>query len=135
MEPVLGFEEIGHTADLSIRAWGSTLDELFVAAARGMFSLIGEAGPPISARTLELDAPDSEALLVDWLNELLYLSDRHEESYSGYDLRIDGGRCLSAEVRGGPLKRREARIKAATYHGLAIERENDSYTASVIFDT
>ena len=36
------YEEIEHTADVGIRAYGRDLDELFVNAAEGMFSLIAD---------------------------------------------------------------------------------------------
>src|SRR2546427_11618411 len=38
------YEEIEHTADVGIRAYGSTLDELFANAAEGMFSLVADLG-------------------------------------------------------------------------------------------
>jgi len=132
---VTGYEEIRHTADVSLRAWGKSLEELFALAAEGMFSLIGEPDLVEVTRQVELSADDVEALLVDWLNELLYLSESMGELYAQFSVAIQPGWHLEATARGGPGSASGIVIKAATYHGLSVERKDDSYTATIVFDT
>src|SRR5256885_13017328 len=69
------YEEIEHTADVGIRAYGSTLNELFANAAEGMFSLIADLDSvkPVGAVEVLLAAEDVETLLLRWLSELLYI--------------------------------------------------------------
>jgi SHS2 domain-containing protein len=82
------WEQVQHTADLALRIHGRRLGELFVNAARAMFFQIDPGGAQKSTATVEhqvrLQGMDRESLLVNWLNELLYLHETHREVYSGF---------------------------------------------------
>jgi len=71
------FEIIDHTADMGIVAYGTDVEELFSNAALALFSLITE--PERIEEKLHLDLEISsegrDSLLVEWLNELIYLFD------------------------------------------------------------
>ena len=85
------FEIIDHTADVGIVACGSDLKEAFANIAYGMFSLIAElegAGEGF-CREIDLQAPDQETLLVDWLNELLYIFDVDHVIFSKFEIRVE----------------------------------------------
>lgn len=134
------YEVFNHTADIGLRARGKTLKEAFENAARGMFSLIvsPEEVKRAKKRIVEIKAKDRESLLVEWLNELLYLFEAEELVFA--DFKIDGWdskRWLKANVYGEriDLKRHqiEAQIKACTYHMLKIER-NKLWEIQIIFD-
>ena len=60
------FEELDHTADVGIRAYGRTLDELFENAAAGMFSLITDldAVKPVGEYEVKLAAKDCSASMA-----------------------------------------------------------------------
>ena len=135
MEP--GYRELPHTADLALEAWGPSLGELFVQAARGMFSLAValEAQPAVTAeRTISLSAPDAEALLVDWLNELLSLADEQGEAYLGFDVEIPAPGELRARARATADYAPRIAVKAATFHNLAIAHDERGYRTVVVFD-
>jgi len=131
------YEEIEHTADLAIRAYGRDMKELFANAAYGMFSAMGidlEAVRPTLRREMCLEAPDREALLVDWLNELLYLHETEGEIYADFDIRALSAIELRANVMGTKGDDAEIVIKAATFHDLKIERIDKGYVATIVFD-
>ncbi|MFN3929620.1 MAG: archease, partial [Thermoflexus sp.] len=69
--PTVPFEEIPHTADWAIRAYGRSLPELFAHAAIGMYSLLTdlEALGESERREVQVEAASPEGLLVAWLNE------------------------------------------------------------------
>ncbi|GFP19992.1 hypothetical protein HKBW3S03_01496, partial [Candidatus Hakubella thermalkaliphila] len=71
------FEVIDHTADIGLKAYGDSLGELFENFAYGIFSQIADLDNVEERDSFEiiLEAEDQEELLVDWLNELLYISD------------------------------------------------------------
>jgi SHS2 domain-containing protein len=71
----MSFEEIEHTADRAFRVQGRNFAELLENAARAMSSLdrLGPSGTPSVVRTIEAEGIDRETLLVNWLNEILYL--------------------------------------------------------------
>ncbi|MBC8262602.1 MAG: archease [Anaerolineales bacterium] len=130
------FEEIEHTADLAIRAYGRDMSELFANAAHGMFALMVEHSveEPICEREVSLEGMDQESLLVDWLNELIYLHEVEGETYSQFDIETLSPTQLKAHVTGGPTKSKTKAIKAATFHELAIEEMADGLVATIVFD-
>ena len=71
------FRLIEHTADTGLIAYGKTLPEAFANVAYGMFSIIVElkAVREVEARTVEVNEEDSESMLFEWLNGLLYFFD------------------------------------------------------------
>ncbi|HIG99105.1 MAG TPA: archease, partial [Thermoplasmata archaeon] len=74
------YELVEHTADVGIKAFGKTVAEAFEHAARGMFDIITDESPidPVGQYDIELEAPDREQLLVDWLSKLLFLNDAQD---------------------------------------------------------
>src|SRR5262245_58953864 len=69
------YEIFEHTADLGLRIRAATREELFVDAARGLFSMIVENlddVQPRENRRYNIVGQDHVYLLFDWLNELLY---------------------------------------------------------------
>ncbi|MBI4288349.1 MAG: archease [Chloroflexi bacterium] len=133
------FEVLEHTADIGIIAHGSDLKEAFANAGAGLFSLMVDLGSVMETveREIKVEAPELESLLVDWLNELIYLFDAEHLLFSRFEImELDGGR-LRARAFGEPVdpKRHEIRmgVKATTYHQLRIEKDH-GYKFQVIFD-
>jgi SHS2 domain-containing protein len=135
----LPFEVIDHTADIGIVARGSDLSALFSNAAAGMLSLLIEADTLRRdiTREISLEAGDTESLLVEWLNELLYIIDTEKLVLCKFDILIEGNR-LTARCAGQELDRKSHRlrreIKAATYHDLEVYERDGEYSARIIFD-
>lgn len=133
------FQVIEHTADVGIVAYGKDLKQTFANAARGMFSLIVDIDSIEEEvnRRVEVSAMDREALLVEWLNELIFLFDVENLLFSRFDVSELTDTSLVAECYGQKVipGRHEIKmgIKATTYHMLEI-RESDGYQAQVIFD-
>ena len=69
------YELIDHTADIAIKAYGKSLSEAFENAAKAMFDIITDSSEieSVGQYDVELEAPDLEQLLVDWLSELLFI--------------------------------------------------------------
>jgi SHS2 domain-containing protein len=135
-----GFEIIDHTADVGIIAYGADVKELFSNAALALFSLITE---PESIeeklqRGLEISSEDRDSLLVEWLNELIYLFDAEHILFSKFEIEELSRNQLKATCYGekiDPSKHRiRTGIKAATYHMLEVDRDNNGYKAQIIFD-
>ena len=128
--------EIEHTADLSLHVWGTDLVDLFTTAARGMFALVALSadGAVRDVRRLELAAPDVETLLVDWLNELLYLHEVEDVVIVESEFERLTSSQLRVEVRGAPVGERRAHIKAVTFHNLAVTSGPGGYETELVFD-
>lgn len=130
------FEEIEHTADLAIKAYGRDIRELFANAAHAMFALMAEPSleEPAREREVSLEATDYEGLLVDWLNELIYLHEVEGETYYQFSIKTLSPTELKAHVTGGPTKSKTKAIKAATFHDLKINEIANGFMATIVFD-
>ncbi|MBF8264512.1 MAG: hypothetical protein HW384_376 [Dehalococcoidia bacterium] len=133
------FEILEHTADAGIIAYGSDLKQAFSNAASGLFSLIvdQDSVQDTTERQIEVRANDLESLLVEWLNELIYIFDVENILFKRFEVvEIESGR-LTARAYGEKVDptRHEVKlgVKAATYHMLRIEK-NNGYKLQVIFD-
>ena len=137
------FEEIEHTADLRLRAYGRDLPEFFANAALGMFHLMQchptARSSPISHHIL-IESGDAATLLVDWLNEVLYLSERDQACFTTFEINhLEVGdekpSRLEATVRGKSHCPPSKGIKAVTFYALEITRhESGAYQVTVTFD-
>jgi SHS2 domain-containing protein len=130
-----GFQEQPHTADWALAVWAPTMVDLLQQAAHGMYALMHarlQAGPRETYR-FEIAAPDRETLLVMFLSELLYFTQRDNVGFEQFDLGYDGGR-LRAEVEGAPIESVAKEIKAVTYHSLAVRETERGLEATIVFD-
>ena len=131
----MGFEEISHTADWSAHIWAEDLPSLFKEAARAMNSLSGTMvgnGPRLK-RIFEVKGPDAESVLVAFLSELLYYQEQENLAFDVFDLRV-AGEWLKVEMEGAQLAKSEKAIKAVTYHNLKIEKTNQGFETTIVFD-
>jgi SHS2 domain-containing protein len=133
------FEIINHTADVGIIAYGADMKQAFANAGRALFSLITELDDveEVIHRDAELTASDEESLLVEWLNELIYLFDTEGIIFKRFDIiQLDSTR-LKARGYGEKINKSRHKIKmgvkAATYHMLKVER-GDGGRVQVLFD-
>ena len=122
------FEFFEHTADVGIRAEGATLAEAFEAAAFGLFTHIADPARVVAreARTVHLEADAPETLLVDWLEEVRYLSEVEQLVFARFEVqlheapwRLEGrawGERYDAAKHGHMHE-----VKAITRHGLKVE--------------
>lgn len=129
-----GFEE--HTGEVRIWVEAPDLAGLFREAGLALAELMAPDAqrPDGAAETIELSARDAEALLVDFLDELIYRTDTTGRVYNEIEVeRADSG-GLSARVRGVVPAEMKTAVKAATFHGLRIEESDGLWRARVVLD-
>jgi len=133
------FDIVNHTADVSIIAYGADISQVFANAAKALSSLITELDDveEILYRDIKLTAPDQESLLVEWLNELIYLFDAECIIFKRFDITELNNTRLKARSYGEKVDSSKHRlkigVKAATYHMLKIDKDNGC-KAQVLFD-
>lgn len=134
------FEIIDHTADIGIIAYGTDMKQVFANAALGLFSLMADLDDLKETvhREVHLSAEDMEILLVEWLNELIYICDVEHTIFKRFEIdKLSNteikATCFGEKIRPGH-HRLKREIKAATYHMLRINKEDSSYKVQVIFD-
>jgi SHS2 domain-containing protein len=128
-----------HTSEVQIRIEGTSLAELFEEAGYALAELmlgdpLPDTPPEAELEFVLLEAADTEALLVDWLNELISRADVRKRVYT--HLMVDDltDRTLRARIRGQEPTVLKTAVKAATFHGLEIREHEDRFTATVVLD-
>jgi SHS2 domain-containing protein len=133
------FEILDHTAELRLRGYGKTKEELFSTMLLGMSSILkplpqkGET--PRQKDEISIQSSDLAALLVDFLNEILYLSSVNKAVYRDLLISELSREKLKAETRGVVVSGFEKDIKAATHHQASVRKRPDgTWEGEVIFD-
>ncbi|ODA43728.1 Archease [Thermodesulfovibrio sp. N1] len=135
----MSYRVIDVAGDIGLRAEGRTLQECFVNAGLGLYSLITDLNQIKQKQQIEIEIAEEsiEILLVSYLNELIFKFDAYGFIGNAIDLTIERN-TLKALVYGETFdpKKHERRllIKAATYHNLIIKQENTHWIAEIIFD-
>ncbi|SFS07737.1 SHS2 domain-containing protein [Halomicrobium zhouii] len=135
----MGFELRDHTADVAVAATGETLGDVFAAVADGLTAAMCEDVPDGGERfDVSVDAESREALLFDFLDELIYVRDVESVLPTDHDATVEreGDRWrVDASARGVPLSAVTAReVKAVTYSEMDLSETADGWEAYVVFD-
>ena len=130
-----GFREQPHTADWALDVWAPDLIGLLRQAAHGMYALMHTRlqAEPRETYRFEIVATDRETLLVTFLAELLYFTQRDAVGFDHLDLTYDGKR-LTTEAEGAPIESIAKEIKAVTYHNLVVHETERGLEATIVFD-
>lgn len=142
------FEVLEHTADIKIRVFGATFEDLFCNALCGMFQA---AKPKTSLcklindrlvcsslpckRELKAEAPTLDILLVDFLSQALCLSDIYDEAYFDAQIHEFEQTRVKVTLLGVAIKGFEVvEIKAVTFHELDIKKIDGLWQTIIVFD-
>jgi len=131
------YEILPHTADLKIRAFGRAKEELFSNALLGMTEALQAEikEQKIKSKDIKIKSLDLGALLVDFLSEVLYLTQVNKEIYIKVKFKEFSDTELKAELFGQKVERFGEDIKAVTYHNLDVHQGKDGiWEATVLFD-
>ena len=143
-----GYTLLDHTADMGIAATGDDMPAAFANAALGMFAWMVDLDSVEEREegTIEATGRDVGALLVDFLNELLFLFETRGLLFKRVQVREVispkegvGPHRLTAVGFGERLdpQRHQLRgsIKSATYHMLQVQEGPAECRVQVILDT
>lgn len=130
-----GYEEIEHTADLAIKVWGEDFFSLLRQAAIGLYDLMDcEINPDTQVKgQFHVAAGESETILVDFLGELLYLSENQGRAFKAFEFN-ENEHGLWIQVSGYEISSIGRQIKAVTFHDLDIHTTESGLEATITFD-
>ena len=114
-----------HIADIRIAVRGKNLEQLFTDAFLGMMYVlkpVQKFSPEKAEREISLEAIDTTALLVDFLNEILSLANANKESYTHIIFYKIQPTSLRAKLFGISAESFHRDIKAATYHEAEVRQ-------------
>ena len=132
------FEIIEHTADVGIRARGATAQEVFEQSTRGLADIMDAWRPgPGDEERIEVEARDIGGLLVDWLEEVLFLQDARDAVLRSISIeRVEETSAVGTVTLGprGEEVLAGTAVKAITFHRLRVEPDGDGWIAEVYVD-
>jgi SHS2 domain-containing protein len=135
------FEIIEHTADVGIRALGGTLEEVFEQTTLGLADIIGAWRPSATDNDeplrIQVEARDLGGLLVDWLEEVLFLQDSRDAVLRAVAIESVAETVAVGTVRLGPRGDEVlagTAVKAITFHRLRVEPRDDGWITEVYVD-
>lgn len=135
------YEPLEHTSEAGVIARGATLAEAFANVAEGMYALVLDLGTveERQVREVALEGEGHEQLLIDWLLELIFLTETEDLVFRRFEVEELSERGLRARARGerfDPERHRSynVMVKAVTQHLLEIGREDGGYRVQVLFD-
>ena len=132
------YKILEHKADLKIRAFGKTKEDLFRHCLEAMAeSMKPETQKPgeKTKREIKIKSLDLFALLVDFLSEVLYQTQVNKELYNNIKFSKFTDMEIKGELIGQKVERFSEDIKAVTYHDLNIQQNPEGiWEATVIFD-
>lgn len=130
------YKILEHKADIRLKITASTIKELFQGALEGMTSIIKSEETkrePIEEK-IEVSSLDINALLVDFLNQVLTLSDVYNAVFDKVEIEKLTKQEIQGKIKGQKVDKFKEEIKAVTYHNLVVEKKDDIWQATVLFD-
>jgi tRNA nucleotidyltransferase (CCA-adding enzyme) len=134
------WEHFPHEADVGVRGVGMDVAAAFEQAALAMTAVITEPQHVVPETLVELacQAPDTELLLYDWLNALVYEMATRHMLFSKFSVDIDGAH-LRARAWGERIDRDRhqprVEVKGATLTELRVEQGSDGlWRAQCVLD-
>jgi len=131
------YKLLEHTADAMVEVQGKDLDERFGNAAYAMFDQITDLSKvePKGELRVVMSGDTREQLLVDFLQELLFVHDTEDLVFSEFEIKTDG-KTLEAVVRGEKFDEKKhtkrSVVKGVTYHRLEFDDLKGRLT--ILFD-
>ena len=132
------------TSDVTLRAWGRNLDELFTAAADATTNvMVGalESISPTVTKVASVNADALDLLLLRFLEELIFHKDAEGLILRASDVHVeaaDQSYQVHARLRGEPIDSHKhellADVKAVTVHALRVEHTDSGWQAQVTLD-
>ena len=126
------YEILPHPAELRLRIYGKTIEELFQNAALALAETLNskfksqKSKLQFKTQKLRIESTDINSLLVDFLSEILAKSQINKKVYKADFVKIrpesaEGLHYLEAELIGFPIERFDEDIKAVTYQDVNIK--------------
>ena len=134
------FEELEHTADVKMRISAPDFLSLLAESGDAMSSVLFgdfEKEPEVMTVEIEAEGADASELTVNFLSELLFLTEVEYLVPMSYSLEQDGNKVFGT-VSGIEFDRGKHAggicVKGISYSGLSLEETNNGLELTIIFD-
>jgi SHS2 domain-containing protein len=138
------FEFLEHTADVYVRAYGTSMQQAYENSALAMFETMTDSGKikQTTEETLEAEAEDQYGLLYNWLEALLVKFETEGMLYSRFEIfewkESAENFKIKARVWGEKFDSKrhpqKVAVKAVTYHRMVVICEPERVVLEFILD-
>ena len=130
------------TSDQMFRAYGHSLQEVFINAAKAMFGVMYDLEEVQVETSVRVTAQGEtiEQLLYDWLSNLLIEFEVEgvffkDFSFDTFEEQKGPPFHLTGQAMGGcAMPELQTHVKGVTFYRFALERVNNQYIATVVVD-
>lgn len=124
-----------HTAEVKLVIEAPSVEELFEETALAIAELMStEVLAATSSIHVAIEATDRDALLVEWIDELVYRSEVDKRIYAHAKVVRVSDTALEADVGGFEPPAIRTAVKAATMHDLSVSITAEGVSARVVLD-
>jgi len=133
------FEYFDVTADIGVKVWGVTINEIFENTAIAVTSLMLDPlkiGKKI-VKEVFIEGNDLSSLLINWITELLIIRDSEGILFASFEVDVSkDGKSLNAKNYGDYFMgtNLEMDIKAITYSLFKLEKIDGHYFLQFVLD-
>lgn len=134
------YEILDHTADISVKIYAASLKDIFIQSSVAMMDLICNIDKvkPMKSFNIKVSGISNEQLLVNWLQEILYLHEVRNFLFCKFIINSIKDGVITGSAIGEKLdsSRHELmnHIKAVTYSNMDIKKEHGRYITRIVFD-
>lgn len=131
-----GYVEIDHTADIALRIWATSINDLFRLALEAMNNVVEyvvDQDDPGKFEEFRIKDLDRESMLVSLLNDCNYKIQQEKICSKITEICVE-----NEKIRGKYFHQKilsyQTEIKAVTFHNLAIHHSEKGYDVEIVFD-
>ncbi|MCK4805804.1 MAG: archease [Candidatus Pacebacteria bacterium] len=132
------YKVLPHPADIKLEITASCKEDIFKGALEGMAYIIqpnASRKSVLKKEQIEIHSLDINALLVDFLSEVLAKSDIYNCIFDKVKIEKLTDNFIKGRLEGKNVERFSKEIKAVTYHQLNINQDkNGDWKAIILFD-
>ena len=134
------FELLEHPSDIGVLARGRSRNEALIAASNGLVSILVNPVDfkPLEERFFKATGSDEAAIIVNWLNEILFFFDTEGMVFVEFEIESWNMDEVVGHARGErfDIDRHEFRtaVKAATYHQFESHQTSEGWEIRVFVD-
>jgi SHS2 domain-containing protein len=127
------FRWVEHTAELELEIEAASSADVFAEALAAFTELLGDGDGPAIEQEIAVQADDAAMLLVEWLDELIYLAETEGFVPDGLASLDLADNRLHAMVD-GHIGEASHLVKGVTLHRLEFRQLDEGWRARVVLD-
>ena len=133
----MSFRFVDHTGEVEIHVDAATFGDVYAEAARALAALTTDPDDPGGAsidRDVVVKAPDRDALLAAFLDEIVFASETTKAIFPDVTITQIGEGELHATLHGRRVHAVRTPVKAATLHRLRVAPVEGGWSGTVVLD-